>query len=50
MGGGILGIDDRRELNANQRRLEVAALQFDIAKDELTRDGIRCALMCTLNL
>jgi hypothetical protein len=43
MGGGILGIDDTRELNANQRRLEVAALQFDIAKDELTRawDSLR---------
>jgi len=43
MGGSILGTDDTRELNLNRRKLEVAAIQSDMAKDELRRawDALR---------
>src|ERR1035437_2465984 len=43
MGSGMLGIEDTRELNVNRRKLELTALQSDMAKDELRRawDALR---------
>jgi hypothetical protein len=40
---GILGIDDTKELNITRRKAEVAALQSNIAKDELRQawDALR---------
>jgi hypothetical protein len=47
---GILGIDETQELNINRRKAEVAALQSQIAKDELRQawDALRLDMQAKL--
>jgi hypothetical protein len=41
--GGIFGVDSEAQLEASRRKLEVSAMQYDMAKDELKRawDALR---------